>query len=336
MPRPRGAGRKFGYESYHSGPATIAIYAYVDGATGRMRWSRELPKVVKVTAVELESHLLDTELNEGYSVESLCDYDERARTIERTDVPEDDDGIGKVETQRHDGLGSVELGRDEWRALLDAWEEAFDSCSRCKEGACAKCRDLRTRIHNGRMCCSFLNLAERTTDDAERAAYLTVAKVLCHSTQAVRSHRDVDLVGGLFGIEKNFHEIVARRLDECAQEGEFKFEFKERLGLRSVKILTSANVVRALYKDGYVVCEDGASAVSIAEQLGVLELPPPPTCFQCSRHIAFEGHSLASEGKHVPLRGSAYLKSLNHGFWAVSLEAVSHEVEYEDMSYLRS
>ena len=94
-------------------------------------------------------------------------------------------------------------------------------------------------------------------DDSERAAYLTTAKVLFHSTQAVRSHRDVDLVGGMFDMEKSLHEMVVQRLDECAREGEFKFEFKERLGLRPVKILSNDKVVRALYKNGSVFCEDG-------------------------------------------------------------------------------
>jgi hypothetical protein len=332
MPRMRGAGRKFGYGRYHSGPATITIYAYVDGATGNTRWSREIPKVVQVTAEELESHLLNEDLNEDYSVESLCDYDERARTVERTDVPEGDDDLGDVETPNQDRHGSAELNRDEVRTLLCAWEDALDSCSRCKQDACAKCRDLRTRIHNGRMCRSFFNLAERTMDDLERAAYLTTAKVLFHSTQAVRSHRDVDLVGGMFDMEKSLHEMVVQRLDECAREGEFKFEFKERLGLRPVKILSNDKVVRALYKNGSVFCEDGESAVSIAEQLGVLDLPPPPMCFQCSSHIAFRDSSLENEVEHLPLsfRRSAYLKSLKHGFCAVSLEAVPHKVQYED------
>jgi len=175
-------------------------------------------------------------------------------------------------------------------------------------------------------------LAERTMDDAERAAYLATAKVLCHSTHAVRSHRDVDLVGGMCDVDQSFYPIVVQRLDECAREGEFKFEFKERLGLSSVKILMNDNVVRALYSNGSVFCEDSASAVSIAEKLGVLDLPPPPMCFRCSSHIAFRDSSLENEVEHLPLsfRRSAYLKSLKHGFWAVSLEAVPHEVEYED------
>ena len=308
------------------------VYAYVDGTTGRTRWSRELPRVVHVTAKELESHLLDEELCEEYTIEGLCDYDERSRVLERTDVPEDDDSIDEDETPNRDRRGSAEISQREVQMRLDAWDEALDSCSRCNQEACAKCRTLRTRIHNGEMCRSFLTLAERTIDEAQRKAYLATAKLLSRSTYAVRSHLDVNLDDGLFDIEKKFHEIVAQRLDECTREGEFKFEFEERLGLRPVKITTKVNniVVRAQYKDGSIFCEDRASAVSIAEQLGVFDLPSPATCFRCSRQITFDDGSLERESNVVPLRGSAYLRSLKHGFWAVSLEAIPHEIEYED------
>jgi len=143
----RGAGRKFGYGRYHSGPATITIYAYVDGATGNTRWSRELPKVVQVTAEELESHLLRTDLNEDYSVESLCDYDERARTVERTDVPEGDDDLGDVETPNQDRHGSAELNRDEVRTLLCAWEDALDSCSLVRVANKTRAQNVVTFAH---------------------------------------------------------------------------------------------------------------------------------------------------------------------------------------------
>ena len=329
MPRMRGAGRPFGYERYHSGPVETNIFVYVDGITGRKRWSRELPTVVRVTSEELELHLRDETFCDEHTVETLCDYEERARSIDEivSSRLRENDIIGKMANDDETFLAECSLATVQ--AKVQAWQKTLDSCPRCTGDSCTRCHYLQVRIRNGDMCQSFLNLAARTADRFECAAYVAIANLLVRATHPVRSRRDVDFVNT---IDASFHESVGARLDECAKDGEFRFEFEERLGLRPANILNrDQDNIRALYKDGSVFCPDRESAFSTAKQLGVYDLPAPALCFHCSRPTTLLQTNLFDEEvTHQALHHSPYMKSLRHGYWVISLEGIAHEVEFVD------
>ena len=319
---------------YSAGPPVIPLYVYEDGATGDVRWSREVPKLIFVTEAELE-HVRPEEgsdEDEGFArrpVRHLYDFHVRVRALEAADVVEAAEG--GEEDPETDAAATAEA--------VDAWEKEIDECPRCRPNGCAKCRALEPRVHNGQMCRSFLALAKRTVDKREREAYVAAAEALARSRVKVRSHADLDLVDGEFRVKPMYLDKVRELLDECAHEGELKFEFEERLELRQVRICTEKNPqgVRAMYNNGSVFCPDRKSAHMIAEEFGIFDLPEPNVCDRCRKRI-----KIAEEPEHIEeasgsprhpldhvskLYHNKYIRSLRHGYWIIDLDAVPHTVK---------
>jgi hypothetical protein len=183
------------------------------------------------------------------------------------------------------------------------------------------------------MCVSFLKLAARMKTGAERDAYLATANKLSMATSTVRSHLDVDVdAEDAFPIDVKYRDKIRELLDERARTGEFKFEFEARFRARQAKVRTKKcpRGVRAAVCSDYILCPDRDTAISIADRLGIYDLPKPPTCHSCAKSVTCGNNpELDDDYEHNPLFSSPYVRSLKHGFWQISLQDIPHTIAYD-------